>query len=218
MNYFINIGGLKPDHKVLDIGCGIGRMAIPLTGYLSKQGEYSGFDIVPKGIYWCNQNISTKFPNFQFTLTDIYNKSYNPSGKLSAATFKFPYPDEYFDFAFATSIFTHLLPEDSVNYLAEACRVLKQGGVLFSTWFIFKDKNKIDSKELSFDSEIPCDDYICLVINPKLPEAAIAYDHRFISKYSSKLMLKIVNIQPGSWDGKQEYLSYQDVVIFRKEI
>src|ERR1700730_7662335 len=40
---FTEYGGLKPDHKVLDIGCGIGRMAGPLTSYLSAQGEYQGF-------------------------------------------------------------------------------------------------------------------------------------------------------------------------------
>ena len=37
---------LSPDHRVLDIGCGTGRMAIPLTSFLSKKGSYEGFDIV----------------------------------------------------------------------------------------------------------------------------------------------------------------------------
>src|SRR5438132_1135958 len=38
--YFKTLGGLKPWHKVLDIGCGIGRMAIPLTTYINKEGSY----------------------------------------------------------------------------------------------------------------------------------------------------------------------------------
>lgn len=32
----VRYGGLKPDHKVLDIGCGIGRIAVPLTKYLNE--------------------------------------------------------------------------------------------------------------------------------------------------------------------------------------
>jgi 2-polyprenyl-3-methyl-5-hydroxy-6-metoxy-1,4-benzoquinol methylase len=49
-NLFTQYGGLKPEHRVLDVGCGIGRMAVPLTEYLSGPGEYRGFDIVKKGV------------------------------------------------------------------------------------------------------------------------------------------------------------------------
>src|SRR5271169_1165176 len=42
--YFRNLGYLRPDQRVLDVLCGPGRMAIPLTGYLSAQGSYEGVD------------------------------------------------------------------------------------------------------------------------------------------------------------------------------
>ena len=48
--YFIELGELKPSERVLDVGCGIGRMAIPLTKYLDERGRYEGFDIVAHGI------------------------------------------------------------------------------------------------------------------------------------------------------------------------
>ena len=41
--------GLKPEHRVLDIGCGVGRVALPLTRYLTS-GTYDGFDIVKRWI------------------------------------------------------------------------------------------------------------------------------------------------------------------------
>src|ERR1700733_8769025 len=33
LEYFIRLGGLDPSHRVLDVGCGIGRMARPPTEY-----------------------------------------------------------------------------------------------------------------------------------------------------------------------------------------
>lgn len=52
-NFLIDLAGLQKSHHVLDAGCGIGRIAIPLTKYLLANGEYWGFDIVKSGINWC---------------------------------------------------------------------------------------------------------------------------------------------------------------------
>src|SRR5437867_6142389 len=43
----VELGGLRPDSKVLDVGCGIGRLAVPLTRHLGETGSYDGLDIVP---------------------------------------------------------------------------------------------------------------------------------------------------------------------------
>ena len=72
-NHFITIGGLKPHEAVLDVGCGIGRMAVPLTDYLTPPGRYEGFDIVKQGISWCQRTITPRFSNFRFQLADVYN-------------------------------------------------------------------------------------------------------------------------------------------------
>ena len=47
-SYIRDYGALEPDHRVLDVGCGVGRLAIPLTKYLSRSGSYNGFDIVQR--------------------------------------------------------------------------------------------------------------------------------------------------------------------------
>ena len=83
--------GLKPDERVLDAGCGIGRIAVPLTEYLDESGGYEGFDIAPEGIAWCRENITPRYPNFRFQVADIYNKSYNPEGSQKADEYEFPY-------------------------------------------------------------------------------------------------------------------------------
>src|SRR5690348_5915887 len=48
---FVRHGGLAPRDRVLDIGSGIGRMALPLTQYL-ENGTYDGIEIVADGVAW----------------------------------------------------------------------------------------------------------------------------------------------------------------------
>lgn len=113
---------------MLDVGCGSGRMALPLTGYLNSEGRYAGFDISQKAIAWCQEHITSAHPNFQFEVSDIYNSLYNPKGKYQSLDFRFPYPDASFDVVFLTSVFTHMFPPDVEHYLDEISRVLKPGG------------------------------------------------------------------------------------------
>ena len=84
LTYFVSLGGLKPEHDVLDIGCGVGRMAHPLAYFLDQKARYFGFDIVEKGIRWAKDNITAEFPNFEFQRLDIHNQLYNPTGTLPA--------------------------------------------------------------------------------------------------------------------------------------
>ncbi len=136
----LNMAGLRPHHDVLDIGCGVGRIARFLCDYLSDGGTYEGFDVTEALIQWCQGNITPLFPNFNFTYTPLFHPAYNTNRSLpSAAEFTFPYSDESFDFVFAQSVFTHLLPEETGNYLNEVTRVLRPGGVSFLTWILFDD-------------------------------------------------------------------------------
>ncbi|QLH29633.1 MAG: class I SAM-dependent methyltransferase [Candidatus Parvibacillus calidus] len=129
---FIREGGLKPEDSVLDIGSGIGRMAVPMTKYLTS-GRYEGFDAVRQGVDWCKSNIQRKYPNFNFIYADLDNDLYKSKG-FNAAEYRFDYPDENFDFAISISVFTHMLKDEIINYLRETSRVLKKGGVLFATF------------------------------------------------------------------------------------
>ena len=113
------------NRKVLDIGCGSGRTAIPLIKYLSK-GNYDGFDIVSDAIKWNKKYITTQCPNFKFIHSDVYNKHYNSSSSIQASSYTFPYPDEHFDLILLASVFTHMYPQDFEHYLSEISRVLKK--------------------------------------------------------------------------------------------
>jgi len=216
--YFKNLGGLKPNDKVLDIGCGIGRMALPLTGYLSDSGAYYGFDIVKKGIDWCRENITPRFQNFHFEHSNIYNKMYNPEGSQQSGEFRFNFKDESFDFVFLTSVFTHMYLSDVDHYLSEISRVLKPGGKCLITFFLINElsqkliNNGNSSQELIFQL-----DENSFIKDEKTPEVAIGFNEVQIIKVFDTYCLKIIMpIHYGSWCGREEYLSYQDIVIAEK--
>ena len=217
LEHFIELGGLKPSDRVLDAGCGIGRMAVPLTKYLSEQGSYEGFDISGKSINWCKKNITPKYPNFRFQLADIYNKRYNPRGKQKSSQYKFPYGDSSFDFVFLTSVFTHMLPKDIDNYLSEISRVLKPGKKCLVTFFLLNEDSSraIEEKASGLNFKFRADGYrtVCEVT----PEKAVAYDEGAIRRLFDNHKLDIVEpIHYGCWCRKANFLSYQDIIVAQR--
>jgi ubiquinone/menaquinone biosynthesis C-methylase UbiE len=216
--YFCDIADLKPDERILDIGSGMGRMAVPLTSYLSEKGEYWGFDIIETGIDWCKSHITPKFKNFHFLHSNVYNKHYNPGGSIQAKEFIFPFEDNYFDFVFLTSVFTHMLPLDYENYLSEISRVLKKNGRCIITFFLLNQQ----SEKLVQDGRSTLDFQFTIQSGCKTttvvdPEAAIAYDEESVIDIFNKYGLNVVKpIKYGSWCGRDTFLSYQDLVYAMK--
>jgi ubiquinone/menaquinone biosynthesis C-methylase UbiE len=215
--HFIGLAGLRPEHRVLDVGCGIGRMAIPLTEYLSPAGGYWGFDIVRKGIDWCQERITPKFPNFHFQHSDVYNRHYNPGGKVRACDYRFPFEDDFFDFVFLTSVFTHMVPADLENYLREIARVLKPGGKCLITFLLMNEESRalIRAKKSDLEFVHEMDGYF--TTKPNDPEAAIAYDEKIALQFFERCGLAVEPpLRYGSWCGRKQYLSYQDIVVAGK--
>ena len=130
---------LAPAHKVLDIGSGVGRIALPLTQWLDQSGEYLGVEVVADGVRWCERNISSLYPNFRFMHADVYNEFYNPDGQGDVRGMRLDAPDRHFDLAIFSSVFTHLLVEDTAAYFALMRRHLAVGARLWGSWFLIDD-------------------------------------------------------------------------------
>jgi SAM-dependent methyltransferase len=214
---FTEYGGLKPEHRVLDVGCGIGRMAVPLTGYLAGSGDYHGFDIVKKGVEWCQANITPRYPNFHFLHSDVRNKFYNPNGAYEASSYRFPYDDGSFDFIFLTSVFTHMFPADMENYSSEITRVLRPGGTCFITMFLLNEESQsLIEKKMSTQNFVYKLEG-CVTADPENPEGSLAFEETYVRSMFGRFGLSIREpVHCGSWCGRTEFLSYQDVVIATK--
>jgi SAM-dependent methyltransferase len=203
----MNMAGLRPDHDVLDIGCGVGRTARYLCDYLGSDARYEGFDITEEGIIWCQNNITPMFPHFRFRYVPLTNTHYTPDQALpAAAEFEFPYPDQSFDFVFAHSVFTHLLVDVTTRYLSEIARVLRPGGISYSAWFLFgADSSPYANPIIEEMHPDPSGDVA--FYNPEVPETAVGYRDAFVRQTLSMFGLTVVEpIHPG-------YLRLQDVIV-----
>jgi SAM-dependent methyltransferase len=210
---FRDLGGLRPSDRVLDVGCGVGRMAIPLTEYLNEAGTYDGFDVVRSDIRWCRRAISSRHPRFRFTHADCANAEYNPGGRIDAWRFRFPWPDASFDFAFATSVFTHLLPEAAENYFREAARTLARDGRFYFTAFVLNARSRaeLDAGRTSYVFPHPIGN--ARTSDAANPESAIAYEEAALMALLERAGLRpLAPLIEGTWAGGAGP-SYQDAIL-----
>ena len=208
--------GLKPHHRVLDLGCGIGRKTLPLVAYLDSTGSYEGMDIVEAGIKWCQTKYTPRYPNFHFRLMDVWNGVYHPAGKTKSSEYRFPFQDGEFDFVILGSVFTHMLPEDMRNYTSEIGRLLKPRGKSLISYFLLNEESKgLISSARSTQKIVHEIAPGCQVADLEILEDAVGYDEDQILSLYAKCGLK-ASIYYGSWCGREKFLTYQDLVIGEK--
>ncbi len=214
--YLVNYAHLKPTDHILDIGCGVGRMAYTLAYYLEPTAKYEGFDIVENLIQWNQDNITPQFPNFHFQKVNIQNTWYNPTGNIAAQDFQFPYADASFDVIFLTSVFTHLRGYETAHYLDEIKRVLKPGGRCLFTCFLITAESQelIDAGKSSQNLIHNLGD--CLTSSLENPELAIGFPESFVESLISDRGFSLLSKNYGSWCGRQEFTTYQDMVVILK--
>lgn len=113
-NYFSKYIELK-DKKILDWGCGPGRVIRHLPSVIGNGCEYFGTDYNKQTIDWCSRNL----PGISFNCNSL------------AA--QLPYSDNYFDVIYGISIFTHLSEQLHYDWYNELFRILNPGGIMFLT-------------------------------------------------------------------------------------
>jgi SAM-dependent methyltransferase len=200
---------LTPDSKVLEIGCGCGTNAFGLAEVL-KDGNYTGMDIERVSLAAAKANSRLRQKDFQFEFLDIRNGGYNPEGRYLATEYIFPYRDESFDIVFMTSVFTHMLTDEVLNYARQIARVLKPGGCCLLSAYLLDREMKIQfpftSQEHSW-------------MNEDIPEVAVAYRSAFLfSTFANNGMLCTAGPLWGSvHGGKSESGGAQDIMVFGKQ-
>lgn len=207
--------GATSESRILDIGCGFGLMALYLEGHLAPPGKYVGVDINNRAITWAKRKISSRLPNFEFYHLDIRNGMYNPKGRLSPENILLPLPSQSFDIVLLKSVFTHLRPPEVTNYLREMGRLLDPNGKCLATFFLLNhDQQQSRARgQNAIDFRFGNDSWRYAI--PAMPELAVAYSESYLIQLIVSAGLAVDDIHYGTWSGRSNGLSYQDVVTVR---
>jgi SAM-dependent methyltransferase len=117
--------GLKPNHMLLDVGCGCFRGGVHFLRYL-EPGHYYGLDA----------DASLIKAGFASELEPLgLLPRLPPDNVIVEAAFDASRFGVTFDFALAQSVFTHISANDIRLCLVRLARSVRPGGVFFATFF-----------------------------------------------------------------------------------
>lgn len=215
LGYFQEFFGLATDAKVLEVGCGVGRMPFALAHHLGPAGSYDGFEIVRRFVDVAIQRFRT-LPNFRFQHANVSNEEFNPDGDVLAADLVFPYPDGAFDLVFLTSVFTHMRPLEVRHYIDEIRRVLAPGGRCLATAFLMDAEAHAQIAEGHASMPLHPSGMGFYWGDPARPEMAVGFDEPEFFQWWTERGFTVDRVLRGSWCGTPQFSTFQDVVMLSR--
>ncbi|HEV8025705.1 MAG TPA: class I SAM-dependent methyltransferase [Candidatus Nanopelagicales bacterium] len=127
------LAGLTQNSRLLDWGCGAGRLAIGIREHYKdgRIADYHGVDVQPDLIDWARTNLTAE--GFRFTCVDVANERYNPAGLPDRTLAAEPNSVDVF---YAYSVFSHMNDADTAAYLKLIGQALSTDGKAFVTCFV----------------------------------------------------------------------------------
>jgi SAM-dependent methyltransferase len=146
----------------------------------------------------------------------VYSHQYNPSGKSNGENYRFPVEAGSFDAIFAASLFTHLLPAETLNYFRQCRLALKPGGKCLFSFFLlnrYGGRDKVISP--SYEFEYPLEGHPGVASrNPIHPSETIAYNSATVKAIAADAGLAVTNEVPGYWSTTSDFaVNEQDLIV-----
>ncbi len=210
--------------RIVDFGCGHGKLAPVSVFFTHPEGEYLGIDIQRDYIDYCRRKYA-KIPRVNFHLSMDVNPFYPTNQKDKKASYgeDWPLAAESVDIVIPISVFTHLQEADALGYASKIHSVLKPNGLAILTCHIVEELrvepgfifnyDPVLASMFQFSTPLPGTRnwFTCCA---ELPESGIAINMAGLNsliqgKFKTELILR------GSCTGGSDPLP-QDVVVARK--
>lgn len=185
--------------RVFDFGSGCGRLARQLMQQRKSPSSYQGVDLHAGMVRWCQDNLSSLNPRFEFVHHNVFNAGFNPDPSLPRFA-PLPAKDHAATLVIAWSVFTHTTQQQMEFYIREVARILDTDGVVVSTWFLFEKKFFPMMQEFQN----------ALYINDNDPTNATIFDRTWLEDVLSDAGLHVTTARPPELRGFQWVLHLQN--------
>lgn len=213
-----DVVALGDAERVLDVGCGYGRLAHALLRDDGFAGTYLGLDILPGPIAWCQEELAARSGGrFSFRQIDVANERYRPEGGTPPERAELGVEPGGFDVVALISVFTHLDPPAVERYLHETAAALAPGGRAFFSAFLLNRSWR--ELEEAGRSPIPMPHKLtpfCRYKDPDDPLHAIGYKPAWLVERAREAGLELLS-RPrlGAWCGRPDGIGHLDVLALR---
>jgi SAM-dependent methyltransferase len=217
LSFFLDLCRLPKDGRVLDAGCGFGRMARAIASYVDDRARYVGFDVMKDAIDFCRRAVGGPFPHFRFEHVDVDNGMYNVGGQQTGSAVRFPCEDSFAHLVVMTSVITHLVPEDTAHYLVETARVLRPDGIALVTAFCIDEESRDAAQDGQNRANLKWSESLGYWIrDDDVKENVLGYDHARLAGWIRDAGLRVVARHRGAWSGVRPALSFQDLFLLAR--
>jgi len=195
---------VRPDERVLEIGCGAGVLARPLHRHLGPGARYVGIDDDEVAVQWCKTAYKDR-PDFSFELAE----------DLSVTDLVLPFQDETFDVVVMHDVLSHLAPEAVAARLREARRLIIGEGRLFATAFLLDAVARAALADGSAAIAFATDEGAPGAEGVHAGEHMRAIDEEWLLDRVAEAGFKTVGIRHGSWTPREDTKAFPDVLVAR---
>ncbi len=196
LGLLIGLGKVRPDERVLDVRCGLGIRARPLSDYLGPGATYDGIDTDERAVAWCERAYRHR-PDFAFH-------------HLAGPDARWPLADGSVDLVLLMGALDGLAPDAVVGQLAEARRVLVDDGRAFLTAFLLDDDARAALAAGTAAHAFSDSDGISASCGE-----LVAFEEEWLLDRIADAGFRRAGIRHGTWTPRDAGRAHEDIVVAR---
>lgn len=195
---------VRPDERVLEVGCGAGMIARPLERHLGPGARYVGVDDDETAVGWCQAAYRDR-PDFSFELV----------ADLGAPELELPFMEQTFDVVVMHGTLARLEPGAVAARVREARRLLIDEGRLFATAYLLDETAREALASGRAAIEFADAEQAAGARAEHDGEAVHAIDEEWLLDRVAEAGFKTVGIRHGAWTPREDTKAFPDILVAR---